>query len=65
MEEHELTHPVELNLDECLFLDALLDDEEYRIEQVHSDMTPESYPHLERIRTKLFNARLHLKHKSL
>ena len=56
---------VGFDLDEIVFLEALIDDEEYRIENVHSDVDPENYPHIETLRNKLFNARLHLKHKGL
>ena len=65
MENSQKEIQVGFTLDEILFLEALIDDEEYRIEGVHSDMTPEHYPHIEVLRNKLFNARLHLKHKGL
>jgi hypothetical protein len=65
MENMQKEIQVGFTLDEILFLEALIDDEEFRIEGVHSDMTPEQYPHIETLRNKLFNARLHLKHKGL
>ena len=56
---------VGLDLDEIVFLEALIDEEEFRLENNHSDITPEQYPHIESLRDKFFNARLHLKHKGL
>lgn len=65
MENKEFSIQVGLTLDEVLFIDALLDDEEYRLESIGTTQYEEGYPHIETLRQKLFNARLHLKHKSL
>lgn len=56
---------ISLTLDEVDFLEALLDDEQYRLENTYADLDETDYPHIAILRDKLFNARLHLKHKSL
>lgn len=57
--------PIELTLEEVDFLEALLDDEEYRLENTYADLDDTDYPHISVLRDKLFNARLHLKHQSI
>jgi hypothetical protein len=64
-ENSEKQIQVGLMLDEIDFLEALIDEEEYRIETMYEDCDPDNYPHIKTIRDKFFNARLHLKHKSL
>ena len=59
---HEIA--VTLTLEEVDFFDALLDDEIYRLEMLNQSEN-DTYPHIEALKQKLFNARLHLKHKSL
>jgi hypothetical protein len=65
MSEDIRKHPVELTLEEVYFLESLIDEEEFRLENNHSDITPEQYPHIESLRDKFFNARLILKHESI
>jgi len=65
MENQEISIQVGLTLYEVLFIDALLDDEEYRLETLGQTTEESGYPHIEALKKKLFNARLHLKHKSL
>lgn len=60
---HEIA--VTLTLEEVDFFDALLDDEIYRLESLGVGFENDTYPHIEALKQKLFNARLHLKHKSL
>lgn len=59
---HEIA--VNLTLEEVDFFDALLDDEIYRLEMLNQSEN-DTYPHIEALKQKIFNARLHLKHKSL
>lgn len=59
---HEIA--VTLTLEEVDFFDALLDDEIYRLEMLNQSEN-DTYPHIEALKQKIFNARLHLKHKSL
>jgi hypothetical protein len=58
-------YEISLTLDEVDFLEALLDDEEYRLENTYADLDETDYPHIAILRDKLFNARLHLKHQSI
>lgn len=65
MENSEKEVQVGLMWDEIIFLEALIDEEEWRIESQYADKDPANYPHIKAIRDKFFHARLHLKHKSL
>lgn len=65
MDSSEKTIQIELDLTDIEFLEALIDEEEWRIETQYEDCDLANYPHIQTLRDKFFNARLHLKHKSL
>ena len=65
MDSSEKTIQIELDLTDIEFLEALIDQEEWRIETQYEDCDFANYPHIQTLRDKLFHARLHLKHKSL
>lgn len=65
MKKDEKTIQLGFMLDEIEFLEALIDEEEWRIETQYEDCDIANYPHIQTLRDKFFNARLHLKHKSL
>jgi hypothetical protein len=65
MYSSEKTIQIELNLTDIEFIEALIDEEEWRIETQYEDCDLANYPHIQTLRDKFFNARLHLKHKSL